>query len=150
MANLAAFHQSHDRFGRSRRGLSLIGISIAFVLAAVLAVFGLPQVVRSGEQRKASESFRFLSSVRAAQARFRAEHGVYASKINLLDLEQTAPPYFSVGRISSVEGCHFRDGWKLTLRRVGRSRVYGTYGMTFTHRGYDATSSELPPGIRPL
>ncbi|MDF1840405.1 MAG: hypothetical protein P1U77_03160 [Rubripirellula sp.] len=150
MAILAALRQHQDYFGRRRSGMSPIAITIAIVIAGILAVFSLPHLVRSGEQRRASESFRFLSAVREAQAHFRAEHGVYASGIDLLDLDQTAPPYFSVGRISPVEGCHFRDGWKLSLRRVGRSRLYRPYTMTFTHLGYDAPSSDLPPGIRPL
>ncbi|MEE2936580.1 MAG: hypothetical protein VYA84_11355, partial [Planctomycetota bacterium] len=92
---------------------------------------------------------RFLSAVREAQVHFRSEHEVYASDIDLIDLDQISPTYFSVGKISTVEGGHFRDGWKLTRRRVGPSRIYGTHAMTFKHLGYDATSSDLMPVIQP-
>ena len=160
MANVAAPHpsrtdpsrtdQSRTDQSRNRRGLSPIAISIVLVFIGILAAFGVPRMMQGVEQSRASESFRFLSGVRTAQTRFQAEQGVYASDLKMLDLDRTAPPYFSVGLIAPVVGQSLRESWTLTLTRVGSNRVYGAYTVTFTHRGFDAANSDIAPGINPL
>ena len=134
---------------RARQGFSLIELSVVVVIIGVLAAFGVPRLLQSVEQSKASESFKYLASVRVAQERYQAAQGTYASDITMLDLKQTAPTYFSIGEISAAGNGSLKDTWSLTLTRVGSNSGYGAYTVTFTHDGFDSSNSTIDANINP-
>ena len=133
----------------ARKGFSLVELSVVVIIIGVLAAFGVPRLLQSVERSKASESFKYLASVRAAQERFQARQGTYASDLTQLDMEQSAPTYFSVGTAAAGSSGSLEDSWTLTLTRAGASSGYGAYTVTFTEEGYDAGNSTIDAEINP-
>ena len=134
---------------RARNGFSLVEHSVVVVIIGVLATFGVPRFLQNAERGKASESFKYLASVRAAQEKYQTVQGTYASDISMLDLDQISPTYFTVGQITATDGGCLKDSWSLTLTRCGRSSVYGAYTVTFTQEGYDPRQSSIAADISP-
>jgi type IV pilus assembly protein PilA len=130
--------------GRARKGFSLVELSVVVIIIGVLAAFGVPRLLQSVERSKASESFKYLASVRAAQERYQARQGTYAADLTTLDLTQTAPTYFTVGAVTADE-----TTWTLTLTRAGAASGYGAYTVTFTQDGYDAVNSTIVADVNP-
>lgn len=130
------------RSGQTRKGFSLVELSVVVIIIGVLAAFGVPRLFKSVERSKAAEAFKYLASVRAAQERYQARQGTYADAITKLDMDQTAPTYFSVGAVTQTE-----DTWTLTLTREGASGGLD-YNVIFTESGFDATST-IPDDINP-
>ena len=135
-----------------RRGFSLVELSVVVIIIGVLAAFGVPRLLKSVERSKASEAFKYLASVRAAQERYQAREGTYCVDLTKLDMEQTAPKYFIVGVVEAGDTPSLEDSWTLTLERTGASSGYGAYTVTFTQDGYDADASgiNLLPDINPM
>jgi type II secretory pathway pseudopilin PulG len=125
---------------------------VVVVIIAVLAGFGLPRMFKSIERSKASEAFKYLASVRAAQERYQARQGTYALVLNDLDVEQSPPTHFALGAIVAGSSGSLEDSWSLTLTRQGASSGYGDYTVTFTEDGYDGLSSTIEglPDINPM
>jgi prepilin-type N-terminal cleavage/methylation domain-containing protein len=136
----------------TRKGFSLVELSVVVIIIGVLAAFGIPRMLKSVERSKAAEAFKYLASVRAAQERYQAIESTYANDLSLLDVEQAPPKYFTVGTITAVEAGIIEDSWTLTLTRQGASGGYGAYTVTFTHNGYDAANSSIEglPDINPM
>jgi prepilin-type N-terminal cleavage/methylation domain-containing protein len=134
-----------------RRGFSLVELSVVVIIIGVLAAFGVPRMLKSVERSKASESFKYLASVMAAQERHQARQGTYAADLVDLDITQTAPKYFTVGAVAAGGSGSLEDSWSLTLTRDGASAGYGAYTVTFTQDGYDPTNSTIDalPDINP-
>ncbi len=132
---------------KSRKGFTLVELSVVIVIIGVLAAFGVPRFLKSVERSKAAESFAFLSAVRAAQERYQARQGTYSSSIDELDIQVQAPKYFDVPTsITATE-----DTWTLTLTRKAGSSGYGTYSVIFNENGYDTTSGiHAKPEINPM
>lgn len=144
MAQAIAFRPS-----RARKGFSLVELSVVVIIIGVLAAFGVPRLLQSVERSKASESFKYLASVRAAQERYQARQGTYAADLTQLDMEQAPPKYFSVGTAAAGTSGSLEDSWTLTLTRSGSSSGYGAYTVTFTEDGYDAVNSTIDAEINP-
>lgn len=134
---------------RARKGFSLVELSVVVIIIGVLAAFGVPRLLQSVERSKAAESFKYLASVRAAQERFQARQGTYASDLTQLDMSQTPPTYFGVGTSAAGATGSLEDSWSLTLTRSGASSGYGAYTVTFTETGYDAGNSTIDSEINP-
>jgi prepilin-type N-terminal cleavage/methylation domain-containing protein len=135
----------------NRKGFSLVELSVVVIIIGVLAAFGIPRMLKSVERSKAAEAFQYLATVRAAQERYQARQGTYASLLSELDMEQSTPKYFSVGTIQPGPSGSLEDSWSLTLTRQGASAGYGAYTVTFTQEGYDSVNSTIQsmPDINP-
>ena len=138
-----------------RKGFSLVELSVVVIIIGVLAAFGIPRMLKSVERSKASEAFKYLAAVRAAQERYQAREGTYAADLADLDMEQSAPKYFSVPVAPAVlpgSSLSLEDSWTLTLTRQGASAGYGAYTVTFTEEGYDTVNSTINtmPDINPM
>jgi prepilin-type N-terminal cleavage/methylation domain-containing protein len=136
----------------NRQGFSLVELAVVVIIIGVLAAFGVPRMLKSVERSKAAEAFKYLATVRAAQERYQAREGTYATVLTDLDVQETAPKYFTVGAIGPSSTASLEDSWTLTLTRQGASAGYGAYTVTFTEQGYDTVNSTIHgmPDINPM
>ncbi len=145
------FSRFHANTG-PRKAFSLVELAVVVIIIGVLAAFGVPRMLKSVERSKAAEAFKYLAAVRAAQERYQAREGTYASVLTDLDMEQSAPKYFTVGTVAAGVSGSLEDSWTLTLTRQGASAGYGAYTVTFTEEGYDTVNSTIHgmPDINPM
>ena len=123
----------------TRKGFTLVELAVVIVIIGVLAAFGVPRFLKSVERSKAAEAFQYLSAVRAAQERYLAKEGIYATAFDNLDITQVAPKYFEVPEAITVgtEAAAGEPTWSLTLTRVSATSSYGAYTVSFTDQGFD-------------
>jgi type IV pilus assembly protein PilA len=153
-----------SRTTQSRKGFTLVELAVVIVIIGVLAAFGVPQFLKSVERSKAAEAFNYLSAVRAAQERYLAQNGVYATALTDLDIKQVAPKYFSgTGAtsapltIAAVAVSSGTPTWYCSLGRLTDTSSY-TYNVCFDENGYvpsGATSrsgdaSTIPDTVNPM
>ena len=128
---------------RRERGFTLVELAVVVVIIGVLAAFAVPRFLASVERSKAAEAFNYLSAVQAAQERYHARQGTYATAVADLDIKMSTSKYFSVGTVAAGSTTSLEDSWSLTLTRMGASSGYGAYTVTFTEEGYDPNSSTI-------
>jgi type IV pilus assembly protein PilA len=126
-----------------KKGFTLVELAVVIVIIGVLAAFAVPRFRASVERSKAAEAFNYLSSIQAAQERYHAKQGTYASDLATLDIQFTDPKYFTVGTVAAGGTASLEDSWSLTLTRVGAAAGYGAYTVVFTEDGYDVTASTI-------
>jgi prepilin-type N-terminal cleavage/methylation domain-containing protein len=136
----------------SKRGFTLVELAVVVVIIGVLAAFAVPRFLASVERSKAAEAFNYLSAVQAAQERYHARQGTYASTVADLDIKMTTPKYYAVGTISAGSTGNLEDSWSMSLTRKGSSAGYGEYTVTFTDQGFDSDNSTIKdkPDINPM
>ncbi len=122
-----------------RAGFTLIELAVVILVIGVLAAFVVPRFRASVERSKALEAFNYLSAIQAAQERYHSKQGTYANSLTDLDVQFSAPKYFSV---SEVSGDDFEKGWSLTLTRTGKAG-YGGYTVIYTQDGFDSENSTI-------
>ena len=128
---------------KNRKGFTLVELAVVIVIIGVLAAFGVPQFLKSVERSKAAEAFNYLAAVRAAQERYLAKEGIYATDVSALDIVQTAPKYFeSVSAIASVGSVASSPKWQLQMKRTSTSSSYGAYTVTFNEQGFDTAVAD--------
>ena len=140
------------RAKRGQKGFTLVELAIVIVIIGVLASFGVPRFRDAVERSKAGESLNYLSAIRAAQERYHAREGTYASDVADLDVSIPSPKYFTVGTIAAGSTDDIESSWTLTLTRVGASAGYGAYTVAFSELGYDSDNSTINdlPQINPI
>ena len=135
-----------------RKGFTLVELAVVIVIIGVLAAFGVPRFLKSVERSKASEAFAYLSAVRAAQERYVANAGQYATCVSELDINQSTMKYFKDSANAAITSSTAMDAtgtaagapfWKLTLMRDSATSSYGNYTVVFTQEGFDSSSSIL-------
>lgn len=145
------FTMCRDR-AETRKGFSLVELSVVVIIIGVLAAFGVPRMLKSVERSKAAEAFKYCAAVRSAQERYQARDGTYAALLADLDTQQSVPKYFTVGTVAAGSTASLEDSWTLTLTRTGAAAGYGAYTVVFTEDGYDTVVStiEALPDINPM
>ena len=132
-----------NRKNLNRGGFSLVELAVVIVIIGVLAAFAVPRFRASVERSKAAEAFNYLASIQAAQERYHARQGTYASLLTDLDIQFSAPKYFAVGDIGAGTTDSLEDSWTLTLTRTGSAAGYGEYTVTYTEGGFDSNDSTI-------
>jgi prepilin-type N-terminal cleavage/methylation domain-containing protein len=128
---------------KNQRGFTLVELAVVVVIIGVLAAFAVPRFMASVERSKAAEAFNFLSAVQAAQERYHARQGTYATLLTDLDIKMSTPKYFTPGSISAGTTGNLQNSWKLTLTRTGASAGYGEYTVTYNEEGFDLENSTI-------
>lgn len=129
----------------TRKGFSLVELSVVVIVIGVLAAFGVPRWLQSVERSKASEAYNYLAGVRSSQERYRQLQGAYATSVSDLDMTQSAPVFFNNPAIIVAD----ETTWTLTLTRLDASTGYGAYTVAFNQDGYDSVNSTIVDDVNP-
>lgn len=139
---------------RTRKGFTLVELAVVIVIIGVLAAFGVPKFLQSVEKSKATEAFNFWSSVQAAQERYIAQNGVYATwdgtGTSPLDIVLPTLQYFDPPTFTATQGSSGDSTWAGVLTRTSTSSSYGAYKVAWTQDGFDKVNSDIPLVISPV
>jgi Tfp pilus assembly protein PilE len=122
-------------------GFSLAELAAIFVILGVLALAGVPKFQVMVERSKATEAFIYLGKIQAAQERYNARAGRYASQLQDLDVELEFPRHFRFGSLTSFK---WETHWQLRVFRAGPSSGYQAYSVCYNQDGYDPLRSSIP------
>ena len=121
---------------KNQRGFTLVELAIVIVIIGVLASFGVPRFRSAVERSKAGEAFAYAASIRAAQERYHARSGAYATTVASLDVSMDAPTYFTFAEPVAGTTADIQSSWKMTLTRAGSNAGFGAYTVVWSETGF--------------
>lgn len=120
------------RLKNSFNGFTLMEILVVVVIVGVIAGFGMPTYATHVERVRASEGVQMLTSLLAAQERYRVENNAYATAIANLDIDIpnasnfTVPPTLrdEAGRVAALTRTN--NSYTLCINSTGVVSCSGT------------------------
>jgi len=129
----------------SKRGFSLVELTIVVVVLGVLATFAVPRFMRSVECSKAAEAYNYCENVAAGEAAYFARHGEFTGTLSDLNVSLNVPQYFTLALPTSAD---WNTNWEIRLTRSGASAGYGAYTVTFDQNGFNRAKSTIPSELQ--
>ena len=135
---------------RARRAFTLVELAVVIVIIGVLAAFGVPKFLASVEKSKATEAFNYLAAIQAAQERYLAQNGIYATDPTTLDIVLPTMKYFTPdAAIVAAQNATGAPTWTMTCTRIVATSSYGAYTVNWSDTGFQS-SSTIPATICPV
>jgi len=72
-----------------KKGFTLLELLIVIIIVGVLATLALPNFLRGVERARWAEAKNILGALRGSQIRYRAQHEVFSTALNDLDVNLT-------------------------------------------------------------
>jgi len=123
-----------------KKGFTLLELIVVIIIIGVLASLATAQYIRIVEKARAAEGAYLLGLLRAAQMRYYTDNYTYATDRDDLDVEYTAPQYFTVdtpaGTSAEVAAVTRTGGYTLKISETGTISCSGTAGITCAQAGY--------------
>jgi prepilin-type N-terminal cleavage/methylation domain-containing protein len=127
---------------RTHKGFTLVELAVVIVIIGVLAAFGVPKFLASVEKSKATEAFNYLSSIQAAQERYLAQNGIYATDPSTLDIVLPTMKYFTPDSvIVAAQNASGAPTWTMTCTRIVATSSYGAYTVVWSDQGFQSSST---------
>jgi len=120
---------------RKNRGFTLIELLVVVLIVGILAAIAIPQYFKAVEKSRMSESMSVITSIKAAQERYLAGTGAYASDFNNLDISYAnlstaiiTLRYFNAG-LSTTAGTSYLLTITRTTANASVPERYGAYSV---------------------
>ena len=127
---------------RASKGFTLVELAVVIVIIGVLAAFGVPKFLASVEKSKATEAFNYLAAIQAAQERYLAQNGIYATDPTTLDIVLPTMKYFTPdAAIVAAQNAAGAPTWSMTCTRIVATSSYGAYTVNWTDTGFQSSST---------
>lgn len=96
------------------RGLTLIELAVALLVAAILAAIALPSYQQQVRKSRRADAWALLSAVQQAQERHRSQNFAYAEQFEALRLAEVSPAGHYRAALSEVNA----SGYRLRVQAV--------------------------------